>query len=211
MLDPTRAALLSPRVAPKGAPAWLTSLSHANAGHQVVMPLIRRDGSAVLAITGWLPADAEAPAAWGGGGGAPLRGVLRGSDAGAGGAWDGGAPAAAGGGGGGSALPGASPAALRALPTFSFINVPQLCAACGLRAERGDVTGGVVEVLAPFPERGAGGAPWPITRQWEDLNTAYATPATHLSYAATWFLLAAYGAGSTLLRLRRRGGARRRG
>jgi cytochrome oxidase assembly protein ShyY1 len=200
MLDPSRAVLLSPRVAPKGAPAWLASLSHAAAGHQVVMPLVRRDGSAVLAIVGWLPADAEAPAEWARGSArAPLRGVLRGSDAGAGGAWDGGAPAEP---------REAGPASLlRALPMFSFINVPALCAACGLRAERGDVTRAVLEVLAPFPARGE--QPWPVTRQAEDLNTAYATPATHLSYAATWAMLAAYGAVSTLLRWRRRRGGGR--
>ncbi len=201
-LEPARAALLSPRVAPKSAPAWLTALSRANAGHQVVMPLRRRDGTRVLAIVGWLPSDAEAPAAWAAAG-APLAGVLRGSDAGAGGAWDSApAPAAA-----PAALAGPQLPPLRELPTFSFINVPALCAACGLSGERGDVVGGVVEVLAPFPLRGGAAGPWPITRQWEDLNTAYATPATHLSYAATWCMLAAYGGFSTYVRWRRGRGA----
>ncbi len=215
-LEPARAVLLSPRVAPKSAPQWLTSLSHANAGHQVVMPLRRRDGTAVLAIVGWLPSDAEAPAAWGGGAAAPpLKGVLRGSDAGAGGAWDAGAPPPPPGAAQGAAAAAAAPPPpLRELPSFAFINVPALCAACGLSEARGDVTAGVVEAIAPFPARGGAGSPWPITRQWEDLNTAYATPATHLSYAATWFMLAAYGGVSTALRWRRGrgggGGARRR-
>ena len=52
-------AVLDPRVAPPGLPTYL--LTSANAGRQLVVPLTRRDGTRILALTGWVPSNVALP------------------------------------------------------------------------------------------------------------------------------------------------------
>ena len=197
--DATRIATVEPRVAPAEMPAPLAALTRANAGRCIVMPLLRADGTRVLALAGWVPSDADADAsavAWARGLAAvdavPIEGVVRDSETP--GVW---AVAH-----GGSATSGSDRDSV-----FAHIDVPGLAAVMGLDAARGDEVGAIIEVIRPFPDR-ARGSPWPVTRQLAAMRDAYVAPHTHLIYAGTWLTLATYGALATAARFRGRSGVR---
>jgi cytochrome oxidase assembly protein ShyY1 len=207
--DASNLSTVEPRVAPADLPPSLAALTRANAGRCVVVPLLRADGTRVLALAGWVPADAdaaEAARAWarglGGAAAPPVEGVVRDSEVP--GVW------AAAHGASGARSAGAPPSAR----VFSHIDVPALAAAAGLDASRGDGVRALVEVVRPFPERagaaagaapGAAAAPWPVTRQLPAMRDAYVQPHTHLIYAGTWLALATYGAFATWRHVRGRG------
>jgi surfeit locus 1 family protein len=197
--DAARLSTVEPRVAPAELPAPLAALTRANAGRCVVLPLLRADGTRVLALAGWVPSDADAAAAaaaWARGvaaaDAAPIEGVVRDSEKP--GVWA--VPH------GGGATSGSARDAV-----FAHIDVRGLAAAAGLDAARGDEVDALVEVIRPFPDR-AHGSPWPVTRQIAAMRDAYTAPHTHLIYAGTWLTLAAYGAVTTAARFRGRGGVR---
>ena len=196
---------LSPRMAPEGLPPHLSRLFTAHAGRDLVAPLRRPDGTMLLAILGWVPADAPLP---------PLpppasvlTGVLRRTSEPS--VW--GVPQGSSSGGGGGADPATPPAAPSGV--HAFLNTHTLAEACGLSAARGDIVDAVVEVVQDFPVQGTPGNPWPVTRQRGQLESAsLAPPYTHLVYAATWAALTVFGGLATLRRARGglgRGGLRR--
>jgi len=200
-------ATLSPRTAPENLPPYIARLAGAlsagqqisnPSGRQLVAPLLRADGSRILAILGWIPASIPSPK--------PLvlpqqhdtvlRGVLRFTDT----------RKVLG-------VPGAATNANEKEGNFSFIDTHALAAHFGLSSKTGDVIDSVVELVEPYPSvspsvsRESTASPWPITRQWEQLATAsLAPPHTHLVYAATWAALTAFGAAATYFKAR--GGAR---
>ena len=64
VLEPESSVLLlSPRPVPSDLPAQLRRLQHLSSGRQLVVPLRRADGSRILVLTGWVPADVALPAA----------------------------------------------------------------------------------------------------------------------------------------------------
>ncbi len=233
---------LSPRSAPEGLPQHLERQTAARSGRQVVAPLRRADGTRVLAVLGWVPSDAALPsparlppAAPPGG---ALAGVLRRTVEPS--VWGvAGTPSAGASSGGSSSSDagssGGSDGSSASQGVYPFLNTAALAEACGLSAARGDVVDAVLELIAPFPEppvpRAAAAAaaaaqgaplqqpppppaaPWPVTRQLAQLETAsLAPPYTHLIYAATWGTLAVFGGLATLRRARGglgRGGVRR--
>lgn len=208
-LDPEFASFpvqLTPRTAPENLPTFLSRLTTAHAGRQVAVPLVRRDGSRVVGILGWVPSDIPIPTPLSlpPSGEGVIQGVLRHTDT----RKVLGVPGTGEEGGGGKAGAG----------VYAFLDTQTLARHFGLKEERGDVMDAVVEVVAPFPTSPPFPAPssavgpplWPVTRQWEQLQSAsLAPPHTHLVYAATWFTLALFGGFSTYGRMRARGGAGR--
>jgi cytochrome oxidase assembly protein ShyY1 len=209
-LDPEYASSpvqLTPRTAPENLPPYLSRLTTAHAGRQVVVPLIRRDGSRVMGILGWVPSDIPVPS--------PLalphptgviQGVLRHTDT----------RKVLG-------VPGSGEEGGK-VGVYAFLDTQALARHFGLKEERGDVMDAVVELVAPFPPSPppststspSSSTPpltlsplWPVTRQWEQLHSAsLAPPHTHLVYAATWFALAIFGGVSTYGRARGGGAGR---
>lgn len=169
---------VSPRTPPPGLPPYLSSLSPAHSGYVAVQPLRRDDGSTVLVLRGWSPADAPSPPLPTGR--VTVRGVAREGEA-----------------GGVFSVRGAS-AARDGQAVLSLLDAEALGAAAGLPP--GPSPPLLVEAVSPWPARGEVGRgvpPWPVTRQWGDLGGASSTalpPSTHLFYAATWFSLALCGA-----------------
>jgi cytochrome oxidase assembly protein ShyY1 len=226
--EPRGALVVEPRVAPAALPPALSARLVAHSGRALVVPLRRADGSRVLAVAGWVPADADAHAALGAWAataaraaarGAPLAGVLRESEtpgrwaaAHAGAAVPAGGAPAAGALAGGAPAGGAPADAPAPLRSFAFVDVPAMAAAAGLSAARGDETNMLLELTAPMPAADEA-SPWPVTRGDEDFRAAFVKPWTHAVYATTWLSLCAYGAVATLARVRGgrggRGGERR--
>jgi cytochrome oxidase assembly protein ShyY1 len=222
----SRAAVIEPRVAPPDLPQSLVARQVANSGRCLVVPLRRSDGTRILALIGWVPADAstrDALAAFSARAAAAVAfsGVVRESEDP--GVWraDHGHPSGAGAvaattaaAAAAAAAPAAAPAADddTAAPAFTFIDIARIAAACGLDAGRGDVCDALIELVEPPPRADARGAPWPVTRGYAAFAEASTPPSTHAIYAGTWLTLAAYGAAATLRRARGgrgRGGERR--
>ena len=213
-----RVLQLSPRTAPEGLPASLARQTITHSGRQLVAPLLRKDGSRILAILGWVPSDVDLPSPAclpPGTSEADIAGVLRRTVEP--GVW--GVPSTSSSSASSSSASSASPPSSAEQGVYPFLNTAVLAEAYGMSASRGDVVDAALEVLAPFPEPTAAAPPaagassssssssWPVTRQREQLLSAsLAPPYTHLIYAATWAALALYGGAATLRRMQARGG-----
>jgi cytochrome oxidase assembly protein ShyY1 len=224
-LDDAAAVTIGPRPPPKSLPPALASA--ANAGFLTVQPLRREDGTKLLVLRGWTPADAAGAGA-AGALAAPARnpvtitGVLRTSEqpgifgatqeqSAAATTTD--APAAA---ALASSSSSSSPSTTRLRRSdFLYIDVPALASACGLSADKGDQIV-LVEAVEPPAQAGAAApaspdGPFPFPRPAASLYETFVMPSTHLIYSGTWFTLAALGAVITRARFRggRSGGGRR--
>jgi cytochrome oxidase assembly protein ShyY1 len=217
--DTTRSVLLEPRVAPSNLPASLAARQIVNAGRCLIVPLRRTDGTYILALIGWLPSDANVEAALAAFVTSTLEkkkqnqsliGVVRESeDPGVWKAEHG--RGGSGGGGGAAAQQSSSSSSSSSLPSFTFIDVPAIAAACSFSAERGDECSIIVELIEPSPLADVR-IPWPVTRSENVFTETTTPPTTHAIYAGTWLTLAAYGLVATLNRVRGgrgRGGERR--
>ena len=207
--DTAKAALLEPRVAPPNMPPSLAARQVANGGRCLIVPLRRADGTSILALIGWLPSDANVDAALdafaarfaGVDHKHVVSGVVRESED------PGRFKAEHKQRGGGMA----TTTTMSQKPSFSFIDVPAVAAACGFDAERGDEMSFLVEVIYP-PLAADARMPWPVTRNDAAFTETTTPPSTHAIYAGTWLTLAAYGLAATLQRVRGgrgRGGERR--
>lgn len=201
----TQSVRVGPRPPPPEMPQSLRTA--ANAGYLTVTPLQRQDGSKILVLQGWTPADVDsAPTATQSS--VTVTGVLRASEH----------P--------GSFAPQHSPDKR----LYGYFDIPLLAEACGLHVGPGSnsTDGGsggsgassvdfplLVEAVEPIRATQAStpsssstsASPYPVQRSLATFYTAHVMPWTHLTYAGTWFTLAAV---ATAIAARRGRGARAR-
>ena len=200
-LDVARAVTVGPRPAPKGTPPRLVRGKGGNAGFLSVAPLMLDDGTTVMVLRGWWPLGEDAragrgmpplppPPAPGGHDAASwvpvqLEGVLRAS-----------------GEAGGPMMPLHTPDSVEngaGGAAFTWLDAPSIAAHLGL-----PVGTPLVEVILPPPDEG-GASSYPYTRPLAGLAETAIPPATHATYALTWFTLAAIGGALAVARFRRGG------